>query len=217
MSRVPIRVRLTLGFAAAMAVVLAAVGIFVYHRVANELLGTVDQELVGQAREATRSRIVDVDTEGGRTYAQRFGLTGQLRYSEPRQLRRLVGRQIVARTLASGQVWLNKPLPGQTGEWRLLAEPLQSGNGIVVLARSLGPRDESLAHLRHELLIFLPLALLAASLGGYALAAGALHPVELLRRRAGAVTPGEPSKPPLPPSGDKVSLTSQTLNEMPFA
>jgi two-component system, OmpR family, sensor kinase len=214
MSRVPIRVRLTLGFAAAMAVVLAVVGIFVYHRVANELLGTVDQELVGQAREATRARNVDVDTEGGRTYAQRFGLLGQLRHSEPRQLPRLVGRQVVAKALASGQVWLDEPLPGQSGDWRILAEPLQSGTGVVVLARSLGPRDESLDHLRHELLIFLPLALLAASLGGYALAAGALHPVELLRRRAAAVTPGEPSNLPVPPSGDEVSRLAQTLNEM---
>ena len=51
MSRLPIRVRLTLGFAVAMAVVLAAVGLFVYRRVANELLRTVDQTLVGQSQE----------------------------------------------------------------------------------------------------------------------------------------------------------------------
>ena len=80
-------------------------------------------------------------------------------------------------------------------------------------ARS-SPADESLDHLRHELLIFLPLALLAASLGGYALAAGALRPVEVLRRRAEAVTPGEPSRLPVPPAGDEVSRLAQTLNEM---
>jgi two-component system, OmpR family, sensor kinase len=62
--------------------------------------------------------------------------------------------------------------------------------------------------------IFLPLALLAASLGGYALAAGALRPVELLRRRAEAVTPGEPSKLPVPPAGDEVSRLAVTLNDM---
>ena len=83
-----------------------------------------------------------------------------------------------------------------------------------MLARSLEPRNESLDHLRHELLIFLPLALLAASLGGYALAAGALGPVELLRRRAEAVKPGEPSRLPVPPAGDEVSRLAQTLNEM---
>jgi hypothetical protein len=34
-----------------MAVVLAAVGLFVYHRVANELLATVDQSLSAQAKD----------------------------------------------------------------------------------------------------------------------------------------------------------------------
>jgi two-component system OmpR family sensor kinase len=214
MSRVPIRVRLTLGFAAAMAVVLAAVGIFVHHRVANELLGTIDQALVGQAREAMRTGNVDADTEGGRTFAQVFGPLGQLRHSQPRQLPPLVGPQVVAEALAGGRVWLDEPLPHETGEWRVLAEPMPSRNGVVVLARSLEARNESLDHLKHELLIFLFLALLAAALGGYALAAGALHPVELLRRRAAAVTPGEPSKLPVPPAGDEVSRLAQTLNEM---
>ena len=79
MNRLPIRVRLTLGFAAAMAVVLAAVGLFVYQRVAKELLGTVDQTLVGQARESigTGGKI-DTDTGTGRTLAQLFGPSGQM-------------------------------------------------------------------------------------------------------------------------------------------
>jgi len=214
MSNIPIRVRLTLGFAAAMAVVLAAVGLFVYQRVANELLATVDQALVAQAREQKRAGNVDADAEGGRTFAQLFGPRGQLRRSQPRQLSRLVGRKVVAEARAGKQVWLNQSVPHQSGEWRILAQSVPSRNGVVVLARSLGPRDESLDHLRHELFIFLPLALLAASLGGYALAAGALHPVELMRRRAAAVTPGEPSNLPVPPAGDEVSRLAQTLNEM---
>src|SRR5207302_8713853 len=61
---------------------------------------------------------------------------------------------------------------------------------------------------------FLPLALLAASLGGYALAAGALRPVEVLRRRAEAVTPGDPSNLPVPPARDEVSRLATTLNDM---
>ena len=214
MSRIPIRVRLTLGFAAAMAVVFAGVGLFVYQRVANELLGTVDQALRAQAREEIRTGNVDADTESGPTLAQSFGSLGQLRHSQPRQLAPLVGRRVVAEALAGRRVWLHEPLPHRRGEWRVLAEPAPARNGVVVLARSLGPREESLTHLRHELVIFLPLALLAASLGGYALAAGALRPVEMLRRRAEAVTPGEPSKLPVPPAGDEVARLARTLNEM---
>jgi signal transduction histidine kinase len=212
-NRLPIRVRLTLGFAAAMAVVLAAVGLFVYQRVAGDLLGTVDQTLVGQATEESLAGRVDADTGSGPTLAQLFDAHGRLQTSQPRAQPPLVGPAVLAEA-AGGQVWLTTPLPGRKGQWRVLAEPAPSGNGVAVLARSLVPRDESLDHLRHELLIFLPLALLAASLGGYALAAGALRPVEDLRRRAEAVTPREPSKLPVPPAVDEVSRLAVTLNDM---
>jgi two-component system OmpR family sensor kinase len=213
-SKVPIRVRLTLAFAAAMAVVLAAVGVFVYQRVARELLATVDQTLVGQAREETHTEGVDADTGSGRTFAQLFGPQGQLLRSQPRNLRPIVGRRALAEALGGKRVWLNEQLPQRAGEWRVLVSAAPSGNRVAVLARSLEPRAESLDHLRHELVIFLPLALLAASLGGYALAAGALRPVELLRRRAEAVEPGEPSRLPVPPAGDEVTRLALTLNEM---
>jgi signal transduction histidine kinase len=213
-SRLPIRVRLTLGFAAAMAVVLAGVGIFVYTRVADELLGTVDQTLAAQSREEIGNGHVDADTGSGPTLAQVFGSSGRLlRAPQPRGLAPLVGREILAQALGGHKVWLSKQLPERTGTWRILAQST-SGDRVVVLARSLEPRAESLDHLRHELLIFLPLALLAASLGGYALAAGALRPVEILRRRAEAVTAGEPSTLPVPPARDEVARLAVTLNDM---
>jgi signal transduction histidine kinase len=213
-SRLPIRVRLTLGFAVAMAVVLAGVGLFVYERIARELLATVDQALVGQAREEVRGGSVDTDSGGGATLAQLFGPQGEVRRSQPSGLPPLVGRRVVAEARAGGRLWLNVPLPQQKGEWRVLVQAAPSQGSVVVLARSLGPRNESLDHLRHELLIFLPLALLAASLGGYALAAGALRPVEILRRRAAAVTADDPGRLPVPPAGDEVSRLAVTLNEM---
>ena len=214
MSRVPIRVRLTLAFAAAMAVVLAAVGVFVYQRVARELLATVDQTLAGQAREESRTEGVDADTGRGPTFAQLFGPSGRLLRSQPRNLPPLAGRSDLAEALGGTRLWLNERLPRRTGEWRVLVSAAPSGNRVSALARSLEPRAESLDHLRHELVIFLPLALLAASLGGYALAAGALRPVEVLRRRAEAVEPGEPGRLPVPPAGDEVTRLAQTLNEM---
>jgi two-component system OmpR family sensor kinase len=213
-SRLPIRVRLTLGFAAAMAIVLAGVGLFVYSRVASELLVSVDQTLVGQAREEVGAGRVDADIAGGTTLAQLFGANGQISRSQPRGEPPLVGRQVLAEVLAGRQVWLETPLRDRKGTWRVLALPAPSRHGVAVLARSLGPRNESLDHLRHELLIFLPLALLLASLGGYGLAAGALRPVEDLRRRAEAVTPDEPGHLPVPPAGDEVSRLALTLNEM---
>ena len=44
MSRIPIRIRLTLFFAAAMAIVLAAIGVFAYSRVASDLDRAIDRD-----------------------------------------------------------------------------------------------------------------------------------------------------------------------------
>ena len=75
MNRLPIRVRLTLGFAVAMAVVLAGMGLLVYVRVGGALLSSVDQTLRSQAVEAAsraheEQSLVDPDAAGGATLAQ---------------------------------------------------------------------------------------------------------------------------------------------------
>ena len=54
MSRLPIRLRLTLPYAVVMVFVLAAMGLFVYVRVADTLLKDVDQNLRAQAAESRR-------------------------------------------------------------------------------------------------------------------------------------------------------------------
>jgi two-component system OmpR family sensor kinase len=209
--RLPIRVRLTLGFGLAMAIVLAAIGLFVYHRFANELLGTVDQSLAAQAEEELSSHSVDSDT-GGTTLGQLYSPSGRLIYSQPHGLQPLLDRQLVL-AAQRGRLWRNVQVAGRRGEWRVLADS-SNGRRVAVVARSLDPRGDSLEHLRHELLIFLPLALLAACLGGYALAAGALRPVEDLRRRAQAVTADEPAVLPVSPGGDEISRLAVTLNDM---
>src|SRR5438105_5529988 len=48
--RVPLRIRLTVGFAAGMAVVLAALGTFLYVRVSHDLLAGIDMELRSRAQ-----------------------------------------------------------------------------------------------------------------------------------------------------------------------
>jgi two-component system, OmpR family, sensor kinase len=197
-----------------MAVVLTAVGLFVYHRVANELLATVDQTLVAQAKEGRATHGVNADADGGRTLAQLYGPSGRLLAAQPHGLPPMLPQRLVlaARTQ---RVWRSHALRmnGSSDEWRILAVPGTRGT-VAVFARSLDSRADSLEHLRHELLIFLSLALLAASLGGYALAASALRPVEMLRRRAQAITADEPAVLPVPPAGDEISRLAVTLNDM---
>jgi len=213
----PIRVRLTLAFAVAMAVVLAGVGLLVHHRVAGELLASVDQTLRSQAAEAVSrpsgERIVDQDVAGGTTLGQIVAGNGTVTRSQPAGLPPLLPRGEAARSAGGERILRTVHVAGRRGQWRVLAVP-GPGEGAVVVARSLAARDESLDHLRHELALILPLALLAASLGGYALASGALRPVEAMRRRAAAVTAERPGRLPVPAGRDEISRLAVTLNDM---
>ncbi len=214
MNRLPIRLRLTLGFGLAMAVVLAGVGVFVYHRVGNELLASVDQTLAGQSRDELSHERTDADAGGGATLAQVLASSGSVQRAQPRQLPSLLDRTSLARALTGQRVLMDEHVPGRSGEWRVLAVQDTSNGTVDVVARSLEPRAESLDHLRHELVIFLSLALVAASVGGYALTAGALRPVETLRRRAETITAGETASLPLPRARDEISRLAVTLNDM---
>src|SRR5437870_13271839 len=149
MNRLPIRVRLTLGFAAAMAVVLAGVGAFVYQRVGNELLATVDQTLVAQSTEALSYARVDVDAGGGATLAQVFGRSGALRSSDPRGLPRLVSRDVLAAAPPGRKVWLERRVPGRPGGGGLPDVPPPPGSGARRGAPSVHPRAGCPEHRAH--------------------------------------------------------------------
>ncbi len=217
-SRIPIRLRLTLGFAVAMAVVLAAVGLFVYRRVANELLATVDQTLLGAGPGGEPAPAsVDADTGSGPTLAQLFGPHGQLRQlAAERGSAPLVGTRRRRRGGRRAAGLARRAAPAaDAATWRVLVRPAPARDGVVVLARSLESRDESLDHLRHELLIFLPLALLAASLGGYCAHCRSVAPRRALAPSRGSgdsgrAEPGCPCRRPETRSrGSRV-----TLNDM---
>ena len=218
MKALPIRMRLTLAFAVVMAAVLAGMGSFVYVRVGNALIGSVDQALAAQAREAAGHAneghsLLDPDSAGGATLAELVTSAGVVVRSTPPQLALLVPKQALARVVAGQRLRGSISLKRPTGHWRYLAVPA-AGGGVVVVARSLEPRRESLQRLFGELLIAAPLALLLASLAGYGLAAAALRPVEAMRRRAAAVSATAPGRLPVPAGRDEISRLATTLNEM---
>ena len=88
MNRLPIRIRLTLPFALAMAVVLAALGAFVYFRVGSTLLRSTDQNLLAHATEATLRLDgpppLDRDAATGVSFAQVLDGTGAVVTLSPR-------------------------------------------------------------------------------------------------------------------------------------
>jgi heavy metal sensor kinase len=229
MSRLSLRVRLTLAFATVMAVVLAAAGFFVYVRVGDTLLSSVDTSLRVGAKETadhlTRVdlsheldfSLVDPDNARGETLGQLLDVRGRVVRSTPSGLAPLVRPSTVAGVLRGKGLLETTDLPGRTSDWRVLARPATNRRRRLVLieASSLASRQDTLERLLVQLAVAGPIALLLASLAGYALAAAALRPVESMRRRAAAISAATPGlRLPVPRSRDEISRLAETLNAM---
>jgi two-component system OmpR family sensor kinase len=224
-NRVPIRLRLTLVFALAMAVVLLLAGSLVYVRLSNNLANALDEQLRSRAQDV--SALVRRDgslksthgslIERGETFAELLSSNGSvLDATTP------VGRApLLAPELAHalhGPVFINRSsVPGLDETARMLALPLQRGQRrlVLVVGATRANRTETLLSLRKAFLIGGPLALILASLAGYGLAGAALRPIEAMRRRAAAISASSlDDRLPVPPSRDEVSRLGETLNEM---
>ncbi|HEX6763393.1 MAG TPA: ATP-binding protein [Gaiellaceae bacterium] len=223
MSRLPIRIRLTLPFAVVMAAVLAAMGFVLYLRVGSALLASVDQNLQAQRAEATshaiegHQELLDRDVSNGPAVAQVQLATGAVVRSFPDGLRPIVPRPLLDAATAGRTVRTTTGLPGLRGDWRVLAMPVhvRDGPAVLLIGRSLAAREETLDRLGREFLFAAPAALLVAILAGYGLAAAALRPVEAMRRRAASVTAHSPgTRLPVPPAQDEIHALAITLNDM---
>jgi two-component system OmpR family sensor kinase len=228
LARVPIRLRLTLVFAVAMATVLAGMGLFVYLRVGAALDATIDQSLRGRAdelaglvrrsgsglREAAGNQLA----AHGESVAQVLRPDGAVVDSTPQ----LDGRPLLtdpqlAGAAAATVVVERASVPSSDDPVRLLATPVQAQEGplLVVVGASLEGRAEALESLLGQLLVGGPIALLLSSLLAYGLAAAALRPVESMRREAEAVSAAEPGRRlPLPPADDEIARLGTTINRM---
>jgi two-component system, OmpR family, sensor kinase len=125
LSRLPIRVRLTLAFTLAMAVVLAAMGFFVYARVESTLLASIDQSLRGQTADVShldRGRL-DLDAAAGGGIAEVLQPDGRILSSDPPGLPRLLPRDTVQSVVEGQRLLRSQRLPGLKERWRVLAEP----------------------------------------------------------------------------------------------
>jgi len=226
LARVPIRLRLTLVFAAAMAAVLAAMGLFLYLRLAVALDRTIDQSLRSRAGDVA-TLIQETDSSLGREpltqqdqdFVQVVRPGGQVLDSTPALSgRTLLGGDQLARASGAAIMVDRPPFPGSDDPIRVLARPVSTeDHGLLVVAvgASLEERAEALESLRDQLLLGGPAALVLSSLAAYALAAAALRPVESMRREAEAVSAAEPGRRlPLPPARDEVARLGETLNTM---
>jgi heavy metal sensor kinase len=220
MSRIPIRIRLTLAFAVAMAVVLAAIGAFLYVRLGSSLDEAIDEDLQTRLAEASAqvSRGEQVSSPGDpeERVVQVLTTDGTLRSttstSEP-----LLGPPELARA-EDGRTWLVLPhVAGLDGRIRVLTAPVDTAEGqrVIVVGASLEDRDDAVRELLTLLVIAAPIALLLASLLGYGLATLSLRPVESMRREAAEISATEPGgRLSVPPARDEISRLGETLNAM---
>ena len=225
MSRLPIRLRLTLVFAVIMAVVLLLAGWLVYARVSTNLDNALDEQLRSRAqdvsalvrREGSLKSTHGTLIERGETFAELLNMNGSVIDATS-----LVGRKPLlppelARTLR-GPVFINRSsVPGLDEPARMLALPVQRGQSrlVLVVGATRANRTETLLSLRNAFLIGGPLALILASLAVYGIAGAALRPIEAMRRRAADISASSlEDRLPVPPGGDEVSRLGQTLNEM---
>lgn len=229
LSRLPVRIRVTLAFTMVMAILLTGAGLFVYYRLENTLGDTVDRglrsraddvsALVGEAdsglEESGRSPL----TERGENAAQVLDRDGRVVDAtvSARSESFLTREQLVRAYRHT--IYVESEMPGEGGGTvRVLARPVEAHDRrlVVVVASSLGPTEEALRDLRRQLVVGGPIVLLIAAIAGYFAAAGALRPVESMRRRAreigGQHRVGQ--RLPVPPSGDEVARLGETLNEM---
>jgi heavy metal sensor kinase len=223
MSRIPIRIRLTLFFALASAIVLAAVGFFVYERVATDLDRSFDQDLRSRSRDLSALVLRDgaLNTTGGSgTFAQLLTPTGRVVDATAKlRTNALLSSSELTRAGGRATFYGRRSVPGleQDESARVLALPLnrRGSQFVLVVGKSRESRNETLGSLKAAFLIGGPLALLLTSLGGYLLAGAALRPIEAMRRRATEIsTSSLDERLPVPPVDDEVSRLGRTLNEM---
>jgi two-component system, OmpR family, sensor kinase len=217
MSRIPIRIRLTLFFAVAMAVVLAAVGLFVYTSVASDLDRAFDKDLRSrsQALAALVQRGGSVRATGtADTFAELVTPRARVVDATPQLRGEVILSPSQLALAANGPRFFDRPrLPGQDEAGRMLALPLQ--NDVLVVGATLEHRNDTLTSLQAAFLVGGPVALLLMSIGGYLLAGAALRPIESMRRRAAEIsTSSLDARLPVPRGDDEVSRLGRTLNEM---
>jgi two-component system OmpR family sensor kinase len=216
-----LRVRLTLAFAAGMAVVLTGVAVFVYVSLRTDLRASVDSGLQSRAQIIAanaahagpvlggRRRLIDADE----AFAQVLSPSGRIVETTPAVARAAL---VPAGELAS----LRRPTfvddrPPGLDQSRLLIVPVGAAGhrAFVVVGATLSDSQEALDEALMWFAVAFPVALLLSSLIGWLLAGAALRPVERMRREAEAISASDPTRRlPVPETDDTLARLAVTLN-----
>src|SRR5262245_45060304 len=225
MSRFPIRVRLTLAFVVAVAIVLAATGAFLYVRLQSSLDEAIAETLEQRALEVD-ARLARGETLRGlpvaadEGFGQVLGPDGEVLDSTANVAAApVIDGEQADRARAEGAVTIVRDdVPGFPGPVRMLVRRPSSAAGsqdVLVAGAALEDRNDTLSGFLTELLLIGLVALGVTSILGYAVTRAALRPVESMRAEAEAISGVEPDRRlPLPRSRDEIRRLGETLNAM---
>lgn len=194
-----IRARLTLWYVAAMVVVLTvyAAGVFgfVGRSVSRALDGRIRSDFTWAAEmweQQSDGTITWFDAEDAahdedNPWLQVWSRSGDLLFQTAVARRNPLAESAALATRASGRI---EPAGAEGPAFRVLSRPALVGGRPVVIqvARSEAPMRRELRELTLFLVLGLPFGVAAAGLGGYALARGALAPLNRMSARARSIT-----------------------------
>lgn len=223
--RLPIRYRLTIAFGASAAIVVVGLSAFVYAETASSLLATIDANLNSRA-DLLVSGVKDdgaAQVNLRRELIQNVEVYAQIDNAHGGVLRStsLIRR---SRLLSPAEVGslrratlYNRTIPGIGNVTRVLAVPVMARQGplVVAVGTSLQDRHDELVQLAVTLTIAGSAALLLISAGAWLALAGALRPVERMRKQAAAISAANRGRRLSVTAGeDEIALLGATLNQM---
>jgi signal transduction histidine kinase len=226
--RLPIRARLTIAFAAGMAVVIGGLGVFVYQRTGSDLIDTIDAglraraELLASDIQHKGPALANVEPtliENDEVFAQIADASGRIvQSSSIISGQRLLPSVAVHKASDTGKAgYADRRLTGIDGEARVLTVPVAAARGrfVVMVGASLADSQEELAGLAKTIALAGTAAICLISLGAWLAVTGALRPVERMRRQAAAISAWDPGRRlPVSAGKDELARLGGTLNQM---
>jgi two-component system OmpR family sensor kinase len=227
--RLPIRARVTAWHVVLLAIIVAAVGVFLVLQLRSDLTEAIDRALQPGAaqiadgyRAEGASEAVEVAGSvltGERPAAQILDGSGRVvvSFGDPVSRAPMLARGDAAAVLEGGQVTRTVELGPGDQRFRLVARPtVRRGRRQVAIAvESMATVDRSVRRVLVLLLIAGPAALVASALGGWWLARRALRPIDRMTARAAAIDLDRiEERLVVPRTGDEVAHLAGTLNAM---
>jgi len=217
--RLPIRAKLTLAYTGVVALMLSAIGLFLFFNFRSGLDASLNTTLRSRADEVaavirqagiaglSRDRALLV---GGDLVTQVLDRDGRVLFSTSRgDTGPLVGPERV-RAAGASNVYIDR-----RERERLLVRRGPDARTVLVVQASLEQHERALELLNGALLVGGALTLLVAALAGYGLASAVLRPMEAMREAAAEISDVDPgARLPLPPAEDEVYRLGVTLNGM---